>query len=290
MENFYYHQDIPVDNVDIYMKKQAGLYYKNNNRKNEVLDWWCKNTLKYISKENTTLSYSGLYQYWDLILFSCMDLKKKKMYNCGEFYKMVLKNSGGKKILYIGAAVKSITAAYNRGVQKAWNFKVPEFDLYCVQTPQTTLGMPSPDDSIIETTQKIVDQIVNNYSDFDTAILGCGAYGPPIMNILSDKFSNKNILYLGSDCYKMFGIYSDEMLTTWIGDDGNLENWIEVLEEYNDSYACIDNGKYWSKRKNSETIVEKQDKSKKNKFKKNKLFYYLLLIFLFLKIVKNNVT
>ena len=101
------------------------------------------------------------------------------------------------------------------------------------------------------------------------------------MNMLSDKFSDKNILYLGSDCYKMFGIYSDEMPKPPDWGDPNLENWIEVLEEYNDSYACIDNGKYWSKRDNSETIVEKQDKSKKNK-----LFYYLLLIFFFIIIKK----
>ena len=79
------------------------------------------------------------------------------------------------------------------------------------------------------TCQVLLQEIYNKYYDFDTAILGCGAYGPPIINVLRKKYPDKNLVYLGSDCFKMFGIYSAMMD---IPDEIAIkENWIEVLEK-----------------------------------------------------------
>lgn len=239
--NIYYHIPIPRDNVDIYMKRNAGLYYKNIQDKKDVLDWWCENTIEIIKKSEITSCYIML--YWDLTLWSLLDLKKN-FYNYGNLHKLILQNSGGKKILYIGNAIKSIKNAFDCGVQNMWNFEIPEFQLYLVKTPQTTLNMVYPDDNIKITIEKLVDEIITNYSDFDTAILGCGAYGHPIMNLLSKKFKNKNMLYLGSLCYSMFGLYTNGIQ---IPKDRDVieKNWMSVSEDYDESFINIDRAKYW---------------------------------------------
>lgn len=65
------------------------------------------------------------------------------------------------------------------------------------------------------------------------------------MNMLNNKISNKNFIYLGSDCYKMFGIYSKGMPIPIHDIEVNKDGWIEVLEECCDKLKNIDGGKYW---------------------------------------------
>ena len=127
-----------------------------------------------------------------------------------------------------------------------WSFNIPKFELYLLKTPQTTLNMEYPDDNIKITTEKLLDEIIKNYSDFDTAIFSCGAYGPPLMNLLSKKFKNKNMLYLGSLAYSMFGLYTD-CLPIPKDKEAVNKNWILVLEDYNENFINIDNSKYWNK-------------------------------------------
>ena len=229
------------NNIDIYMKTNAGLYYKNEIDKNKVLDWWCNNTIEIIKKSTLTSCYAFLQN--DLLLWSKLNLKQE-YYNWGNIHEFLLKNLKDKKLLYIGNAVKSIKFAYERNVQNAWKFHIPNFDMYFLETPQTTLKMDYPHESIIETTNILVEEIINKYSDFDVAILGCGAYGPPIINILSQKFNNKNMLYLGSKCFTMFGIYSNGIEISNSGKEIK-ENWITVLEECDERCKNIDQGKYW---------------------------------------------
>ena len=243
-KKIYWHKKMDEENLDIYMKKNAGLYYKNEKDKKTILDWWCENTIEIIKQSELSACY--LHLYWDLILWSLLDLKKG-FYNYGNIHKLILQNSGGKKILYIGNAIKSIEYSHNYGIQNMWNFKIPNFELYLLKTPQTTLNMEYPDDNIKITIEKLFHEIITNFSDFDTAIFGCGAYGPPLMNLLAKKFKNKNMLYLGSLCYTMFGLYTDGMPIPKYDKDIVSKNWIPVLETYNQSFINIDNAKYWNK-------------------------------------------
>ena len=227
---------------DKYMKENAGLYYKNNEDKKKVLDWWCEQTMNIIKNSVTTSCYCFL--HFDLFLWANMDVKGH--YCNWEFIvKMLLQNSENKKILYIGSAVDSIKAGYERGVSNAWNFPVSNFTMSYYKTPQTTLNMDYPDNNMIETTERMVEEILNSHSDFDTAILGCGAYGPPLTNILSKKLPNKNIVYLASYCYRMFGIYSEGMPIPLWYTDVKKDGWIPVLENCDPRCSNIDQGKYW---------------------------------------------
>ena len=227
---------------DFYMKKNAGLYYKNNDDKTKVIEWWISNTTEILKKSTLTSCFCFL--HYDLLLWAYLNLKGN-FYNWGNLHKIILKNSENKKILYIGNSTKTIRYSFENNIfKKAWNFNVSLFELYCLKTPQTTSNMDYPDDNMIITTEKIINEIIEKYSDFDTAILGCGAYGPPIINILSKKFTNKNLIYLGSSCFTMFGIYSKGMP---IPDDKevNKNEWIEVMEDCDPRCKNIDQGKYW---------------------------------------------
>lgn len=229
------------DNIDYDMKHNTGFYYKDNNRKNELWNWWMNETKELLETETITSCYMVL--NFDLILWSALNLKKK-YYNYGILSEIILKNSEGKKILYIGNAIDSIWTGYIKGLQNMWKFPVSSFSLCTIKTPQTTLGCDYPDESIKETCEKLIKEIDDNYNDFDTAILGCGAYGNPIINMLRKKYKNKNIIYLGSDCYKMFGIYS-KMMPYIYQYNAKTENWIEVVEEKPSGTENHPEPKYW---------------------------------------------
>lgn len=232
------------DNIDHYMKANAGLYYTNEDFKKDVFDWYCKNTIEILKR--ATITTCVIVLPWDLPLLSLLDIKTN-IYDWAFIHKLILRNLKNKKLLYIGSAVDSIKYAYTKNIQNAWKFNIGTFEMYFVKTPQTTLGMPYPNESIIETTNLIINEIIENYIDFDIAILGCGAYGPPIINILNNKLGNKNMIYLGSMCYTMFGLYSDGIPIPLSDEDVIKEGFIEVLEKCDDKCKNIDQGKYWKK-------------------------------------------
>ena len=55
----------------------------------------------------------------------------------------------------------------------------------------------------------------------------------------------KNLIYLGSDCYKMFCLYTKGMLIPIHDDEINIEGWNEVIEECDSRCKNIDQCKYW---------------------------------------------
>ena len=225
------------------LKTNAGIYYKSENRRKEVLDWYTDNFIELILNSTYCSCYCILHS--DLCLLSKLNLKQT-IYNYGYLYKVILQNSKGKKLLFIGNAVDSIKAGYERDLQKVWKFEVPKFEMYYVKTPQTTLGMEYPHDSMIETCDDIIKQIADNYSDFDTGIFGCGAYGSSLINILRKIYPNKNLCYLGSDCFKMFGIKMK--LQPWETNslDVNINELIDIVEPL--PIGCINHPekKYWN--------------------------------------------
>lgn len=240
------YKNIKDEEMDIYMRINAGMYYKNIKDKDIVWRWWINQTIQSLNKSILTSSFHVLFN--DILLWSYLDLKGT-FYNWGNFDKFVLMNSEDKNILYVGSATTSIQYSYeNKIYQKAWKFKISNFALFYVKTPQTTLDMDYPDDNMMITTNHLLKEINENIikNKINTIILGCGSYGPPLINQLMDLHNNINIMYLGSKCYSMFGLYTSGMPIPIQDRDVNAENWIQVLEKCDERCKNIDKGKYWS--------------------------------------------
>ena len=62
--------------------------------------------------------------------------------------------------------------------------------------------------------------------------------------MLRKKYPNKDLCYLGAECYKMFGIYSDGMPYTYYH-EAIKENWIEVVETKPEGTMHHPEPKYW---------------------------------------------
>lgn len=227
---------------DKYMKTNAGLYYSNDAKKEKVCKWWITNTEELV--KNSILTSCFCFLNFDLVLWSLLGIKNKILYNFDLIPQIILQNSEGQKILFVGNNVDSIRTSYNNGIQNMWNFDISKFEMYFIKTPQTTLGMEYPDKNMIHSTNKIVDEISEKYSDFDTAIFACGAYSAPLINILRKKYDNKNLIYLGSKAFEMFGVYSKGM-PLQNRSDMKKENWIEVVETLPEGCQQHPEPKYW---------------------------------------------
>lgn len=249
---YYFNMDLNThihyvhNDIDYHIKNNAGLYYKNINRKKEVLDWWCENYIDLLNNSTFTSCYIAL--HFDIPLMAKLNLKGK-YYSCNHLYRIILENSENKKILYVGNNILSIKTGYERDLKKLWKFPVSNFSMYYLQTPQTTLGMEYPHDTMIETCDELINIINEKYNDFDTAIFSCGAYGSSLINILRKLYPNKNLLYLGSDCFRMFGCYSH--MQKWQDieppENFNKEHVFEVLEELPEGCKNHPEKKYWKK-------------------------------------------
>jgi len=239
------HLKTTPETVDKWMRTNAGLYYTDPQRKIDVLDWWCRVTMDVIRNSIYTASYNFLNN--DLCLLANMNMKGV-FYNYGHLYKLILQNSEGQRLLYIGNAVDSVRTAYARGLGTVWKFPVSTFELDCIKTPQTTEGMEKPNETMIETCEALQKEIIAK-KDFTTAILGCGAYGPPLINFIRTNLPGKNAIYLGSDCFKMFGITVP--LWKWEGsppcsNEVNHEHLMHVVEPLPEGCKNFSEKKYWN--------------------------------------------
>ena len=147
--------------------------------------------------------------------------------------------------MYVGHNVASINRAYLRGVQHAWDFPVSSFTLSCVETPQTTEGCALPHRSARETCREVERRFDALGGSFDTAIFGCGAYGPPLINSLRKRYPRRNLVYLGSDCLRMFGIYSRGGMPRGGVPGAVPGRWLEVLEGRPRGAERHPEPKYW---------------------------------------------
>lgn len=231
---------------DFRMKKNAGLYYQNAEDKIKVHNWWCYSTLKLLLDNRTTLTSCYVHLPYDLSLLASLNIQNRYLINFSTIVN-IIQWFQNKKVLLLSNGVDSMRKSYNLGLQRAYNLHIPEFELYTIKTPQTTTNMPYPHKTSIETTDSILQEIILNYPDFDIALLACGCYGPPLQLKLLETFGNRNMVYLGSMLYTMFGLYTHNLLKPSVSDGRFIsDNFIEVEEKCPEVCKNIDKGKYWS--------------------------------------------
>jgi hypothetical protein len=145
----------------------------------------------------------------------------------------------GRKVLVIHPFTKSIEAQYQKRSLLFEDPRVlPEFELKTIKAVQS---IAYADTSSVYATWfdalgHMCDQMT--HTDFDVAIIGCGAYGFPLAAFA--KRLGKQAIHLGGATQLLFGIKGKR----W-GEIGN-EHWVHPLpEEHPQGFEKIEGGCYW---------------------------------------------
>jgi len=155
--------------MDLAMRRNAGFYYAKSDRRAEVISWWVNHYKEIYTNAVICAVYDCTNLQNEAYLWATFQLPGK-FYNYDILPRVLLENSEGKKILYIGGNTNSIRLGYERGLQSLWKFPVSNFTMYYLSVPQTTEGCVPPHETMIETTAYLLQEIGEKYSDFDTAI------------------------------------------------------------------------------------------------------------------------
>lgn len=231
--------------IDYYIKKNAGLYYVNELDKEKVWKWMSDNSAELLVSKDSILGSCFCHINFDIVLWSYFSIKKI-YYNYYTFIDIILKNSNNKNILFVGYNTESVKYSH-KTLQKKWKFKISNFKLFTLKTPQTTEGCDYPDNNSIETSNKLIESILNLHKihNIDTIIFCCGCYACPLINIIRKKINNLNLLSLGSLTLNIFGIYTKHMCLN--NDCGQIqENFILPLESLPKGCENHPEKKYWN--------------------------------------------
>lgn len=150
----------------------------------------------------------------------------------------------GKKVLLIHPFENSIKSQFLIKDQIYNNEKMlPDFELKTIRAVQTIAGQKSEFKTWFDALDSMKDQIVK--TDFDVAIIGCGAYGFPLASFVKDL--GKQAIHLGGVTQLLFGIKGKrweewEHYTKLRKNNG--ENWI-FANEIPENFQKIEGGCYW---------------------------------------------
>jgi len=145
----------------------------------------------------------------------------------------------GKKVLVVHPYEKSIRGQYEK---RTLLFKdrrlLPDFELKTVKAVQTVANTPSPFPTWFHALDHMKEQI--DRTDYDIAIIGCGAYGLPLAAHI--KRQGKKAVHLGGSTQFMFGITGKR----WDGHPLINEHWVRPSADETPSLAKqVEGGCYW---------------------------------------------
>jgi hypothetical protein len=250
--NSFFNQSIPGDfryftdkDDDSLMRSHAGLYYRDIKDKNLVRTWWINNAIELLTNINTTIVSCYLVLAYDLHCLSLLDVKNKFI----DSYTVqtdLIRQFNNRNILVVSGGVEDMKKSYDMGMQRLYKPDIGNFNIDFLECPQTTINMSYPHENMINTTEILIDTIDTKYQECDTVLFCCGAYATPLINILSKKYTNKNLLYMGSELYTMFGLYSHGIqMPVYRKHLFNLNQFSAIESECPNQCKHIDGGKYW---------------------------------------------
>ena len=149
----------------------------------------------------------------------------------------------GKKVLVIHPFTESIRAQYSQHTVLFDDPNVlPSFELITLRAVQSSGGnrVPFPDwFSALDFMKSEIDKL-----DFDTAVIGAGAYGLPLAAHI--KSIGKQAVHLGGATQMLFGIYGQRWLNDPLRKHFINEHWIRPLDSDKiENFKQIENGCYW---------------------------------------------
>lgn len=150
----------------------------------------------------------------------------------------------GKKVLVIHPFEETIIKQYERKDLLYKNEKIlPDFELKTIKAVQTIAGEKSEFKDWFEALESMKNKM--NSTDFDVAIIGCGAYGFPLA--AHAKKLGKIGIHLGGVTQLLFGIKGSRW-ENWTHytelRKNNGKDWVFANEIPKD-YKKIENGCYW---------------------------------------------
>ncbi|AQQ09168.1 hypothetical protein L21SP3_00968 [Sedimentisphaera cyanobacteriorum] len=153
------------------------------------------------------------------------------------------KNLKGKKVLVIHPFEQTIINQYKKR-QNLFNNPdiLPDFELLTIKAVQTIAGEKSEFKDWFEALEHMKYNV--NNTDFDVAIIGCGAYGFPLAAHV--KSLGKQAIHMGGATQILFGIKGGRWENSSVISHQFNENWVYPLaEEKPKNYKKIENGCYW---------------------------------------------
>ncbi|MCG2792781.1 MAG: hypothetical protein L6262_04435 [Weeksellaceae bacterium] len=150
----------------------------------------------------------------------------------------------GKKVLVVHPFEESIRRQF---AQKDFLYKnpkiLPDFDLKTIKAVQTIAGQKSDFKAWFDALDSMKDQILK--TDFDIAIIGCGAYGFPLASFVKEM--GKQAIHLGGVTQLLFGIKGKRWEDWQHYRDlrkNKGDHWI-YADEIPENYKKIEGGCYW---------------------------------------------
>lgn len=149
-----------------------------------------------------------------------------------------------KKVLVIHPFAKTIEAQYKKRKYLFDNqFMLPDFSLQTIQAVQSIAGnAPDNFNTWFDALFFMQEQI--RRSDFDIAIIGCGAYGFLLANYI--KKIGKKSVHLGGATQLLFGIKGKRWDNHPVISKLYNDAWVYPdASEYPKNHTSVENGAYW---------------------------------------------
>lgn len=148
-----------------------------------------------------------------------------------------------KKVLVVHPFQDSIVSQYSkRELLFPGRTVLPDFDLVTIKAEQTHGGGLDGSKDFFTSLDLMKAKVID--ADFDVAIIGCGAYGLLIANLV--KNMGKQAIHIGGGSQIMFGIKGGRWDTHPDVSPMYNEHWVRPLEsERTRNHMLVENGTYW---------------------------------------------
>lgn len=153
----------------------------------------------------------------------------------------------GKNVLVVHPYKTTIEKQYaKRKLLFANNDILPDFNLKVIKAVQSIAGESTPYNDWFEALDSMKDAIAA--TDFDVAILGCGAYGLPLAGFIKEELGKKAV-HIGGGTQLFFGIKGRRWTVDYTNScyrDMYNEHWVSPEAEERPAKASqVEGGCYW---------------------------------------------
>lgn len=226
------------------LQKNAGFFAKDGVTL-ELVDKFAKMYLHYIP----LMDVCGRFEYYEQYLPFSPSCKMVQLESLYPFFsdKPWTKMLEGKNVLVVHPFKSTIEKQYaKRKLLFANNDILPDFNLKVIKAVQSIAGESTPYNDWFEALDSMKDAIAA--TDFDVAILGCGAYGLPLAGFIKEDLGKKAI-HMGGGTQLMFGIKGRRWTVDYKNScyrDMYNEHWVSPEAEERPAKASqVEGGCYW---------------------------------------------